>query len=128
MDTQKCILSTNRKVFMKNKIKTIINNASKLGVTVKFKEENVINQVWSDNIIGSIEYKDFKAIIYICDVRKLENINIDNTWIMLKLYDPSGEEVPSNSDIVLDYCNFLKPFEHYEDFAEFIDEYIEIQG
>ena len=113
---------------MKLSMLILINNASKLGVTVKFKEENVINQVWSDNIIGSIEYKDFKAIIYICDVRKLENINIDNTWIMLKLYDPSGEEVPSNSDIVLDYCNFLKPFEHYEDFAEFIDEYIEIQG
>lgn len=110
---------------MKNKIKTIINDASKQSVTIKFKEENVINQVWNDNIIGSIEYKGFKAIIYICDVSELENINIGNSWIMLKLFVPNGEEVPSNSDIVLDYCNFLKPFEHYKDFAEFVDELIE---
>lgn len=123
-----CILSTIRKgKFMKNKLKTIIKDASKEGVIIRFKEENVINQVWDDNVVGSIEYKGFKAIIYLCDVSELEDINIDNTWIMLKLYDPSGEEIPSNSDIVLDYCNFLKPFEHYEDFAEFIEEYIEIQ-
>lgn len=110
---------------MKNKLNTIIKDASKQGVVIKFKNKNIINQVWSDNIIGSIEYKGFKAIIYLCDIRKLEDINIDNTWIMLKLYDPNGEEVPSNSDIVLDYCDILKPFEHYEDFAEFVDELIE---
>lgn len=113
---------------MKNKMQTIINDASKLGVKIKFKEENIINHVWNDNIIGSIEYKGFKAIIYICDVSELEDINIGNSWILFKLYDSSGEEIPSNSDIVLDYCNFLKPFEHYEDFAEFIEEYIEIQN
>lgn len=110
---------------MKNKINKIIKDASKLGVKIKFKEENVINQVWNNNIIGSIEYKGFKAIINICNVSELENINIGNSWIMLKLFVPNGEEVPSNSDIVLDYCNFLKPFEHYKDFAEFVDELIE---
>lgn len=106
---------------MKNKINTIINSASKKGVTINFKEENIINQVWNDNIIGSIEYKGFKSVIYLSNV-KTEDVNLDNTWIQLRLYKPNGEEIESNSDIVLDYCSILKPFEHYEDFVEFIDE------
>lgn len=109
---------------MKNKINTIIKNALEKGVTINFKEENIIDHIWNDNVVGSIEYKGFKGMIYLCDV-SAKDAGFDSTWIQLRLYKPNGEEVPSNSDIVLDYCNFLKPFEHYKDFAEFVDELIE---
>ena len=107
---------------MKNKMQTIINDASKLGVKIKFKEENIINHVWNDNIIGSIEYKGFKAIVHLFDASKPETMDLDNTWIQFRLYKPNGEEIPSSLDVTLDYCNILTPFEHYEDFIEFTDE------
>ena len=68
--------------------------------------------------------KGFKGVIYLCDV-STKDADLAITWIQLMLYKPDGEEIPSNSDIILDYCNFLKPFEHYKDFAEFVDELIE---
>lgn len=109
---------------MKNKINTIIKNASEKGVTINFKEENIIDHIWNDNVVGSIEYKGFKGVIYLCDV-SAKDADLAITWIQLILYKPDGEEIPSNSDIILDYCDILKPFEHYEDFAEFVDELIE---
>ena len=49
---------------MKNKINTIIKNASEKGVAINFKEENIIDHIWNDNVVGSIEYKGFKGVIY----------------------------------------------------------------